>query len=469
MLHPSLLSLLLFVPAGDPVPVDAATLSARIDAHVAARWKKDTVQPAPLAGDAEFFRRLSLDLNGRIPSVATLEDFLDDNRPDKRRLWIDELLDGPDHAGLYATHFAQQWRRRLLAQVNSQQALLLAPRLEDWVRRQIAANVPHDRFVRGLLTDPAAASFYLAHEGKPEAVAGNTARLFLGIKLDCAQCHDDRSGGSWTRTQFWEFAAFFAGLPGTDRAGDAVFVPAGRDLEDKGPARIQIQDTDKWAEARFLGGSQLKAEAARAPRRALAAWLTAADNPWFARNTVNRTWQYFLGTGLIDPIDGLGLDDNPPSHPELLNEMTRQFIAHGYDMKYLIRAITGSQTYQRTSRQTHVSQNNPRLFARALVRGPSAEQLYSSTLTALGYEGSLTSGKGPVQRSLFSDDSPRAKFFARFDDPHAEPADVHLSIQQALFLMNSRFTEEVTDPKKSRVLAVVAGNESRSTAQYSVS
>jgi hypothetical protein len=465
MLHTSLLPLLLFVPAGEVGPVDAATLSARIDTHVAAGWKKENVQPAPLAADAEFFRRLSLDLNGRIPSVAQLKDFLDDKRPGKRRWWIDELLDGPDNAGLYVTHFAQHWRHRLLAQVNSQQATLLAPRLEDWARQQIKANVPHDRFVRDLLTDPAAASFYLAHDGKPEAVAGSTARLFLGIKLECAQCHDDRSGGSWTQAQFWEFAAFFAALPRTQPAGDAVFVPSGRDLEDRGPARLQIQDTGKWADARFLKGVKLKGDEASRPRRALAAWLTALDNPWFARNAVNRSWHYFLGTGLIDPIDGLGRDDNPASHPELLDELTRQFIAHGHDMKYLIRAITGSQTYQRTSRQTHASQKGPRLFARARVRGLSAEQLYHSTLAALGHEGSLSTSKGQARGPLFSADSPQAKFFAQFHDPHAEPAEAHLSIQQALFLMNSAFTDEVTHPKKSRVLAVVAGNKARSTAQ----
>jgi hypothetical protein len=197
----------------------------------------------------------------------------------------------------------------------------------------------------------------------------------------------------------------------------------------------------------------------------LAGWLTAADNPWFARNAVNRAWHAFVGTGLIDPPDGLGQDDNPPSHPELLDELARQFVAHGYDMKYLIRAIAGSQAYQRTSRLTHPSQKDPRLFARAAVRGLSAEQLYSSTLAAVGYEGSLNGGKGRARGSPFGGDSPQEKFFAQFHDPHAEPAEAQLSIQQALFLMNGPFTEEVTDPKKSRVLAVVAGDGSRPAAR----
>src|SRR5215471_1343057 len=194
MLDKYLLTLTLLLPAGREggapaaktpgAALDAAALSARIDEHIAARWKQQGVQPAAPADDAEFFRRLSLDLNGRIPSVAQLKDFLDDTRPDKRRLWVDELLGGPDNEALYAEHFARSWRRLLLAHAASRQAAVLAPRLEDWVRKQIKARTPYDRFVRELLTEPEAAPFYLAHESKPENLAGSTARLFLGIKLD---------------------------------------------------------------------------------------------------------------------------------------------------------------------------------------------------------------------------------------------------------------------------------------------
>jgi len=442
--------------------LDAAALSARIDEHIAARWKQQGVQPAAPADDAEFFRRLSLDLNGRIPSVAQLKDFLDDTRPDKRRLWVDELLGGPDNEALYAEHFARYWRRLLLAHAGSRQSAVLAPRLEDWVRQQIKARTPYDRFVRELLTEPEAAPFYLAHESKPENLAGSTARLFLGIKLDCVQCHDDRSGGSWKQTQFWEFAAFFAGLPKTQGGPAAVYVPAGGAMEDRGPARLQIQDTGKWADARFLQGARLEGDRAARPRRALAEWLTHADNPWFARAAVNRLWHYFLGTGLVEPVDGLGYDDNPASHPELLEELSRQFVLHRFDVTYLIRAITGSRTYQLSSKRTHAGQDDPRRFARAAVRGLSAEQLHASVLAATGYQGSLR--REQVKGAAFGATSPQAKFFALFDDPHAPPAHAQTSIQQALFLMNSAFMDEVTDAKKSQVLAVLGGSK-RPTAQ----
>ena len=153
--------------------------------------------------------------------MTQLADFLDDTRSDKRRLWIDELLDGPDNAPLYVQHFAHFWRRQLLAQTTVQPETVVAP-LEGWLRKQLKANTPYDQLVRRLLTDANASGFYLANENKAENLASRTSRLFLGVKLECAQCHDDRSGGKWKRTQFWEYAAFFTGL--REDLGDPGFV-----------------------------------------------------------------------------------------------------------------------------------------------------------------------------------------------------------------------------------------------------
>src|SRR5262249_36531286 len=197
------------------------------------------VPPAPLADDAEFSRRLSRALNGRIPAVTQLVDFLDDMRPEKRRLWVDELLDGPENAPLYVQHFAHFWRRQLLAQTAMQPDTVVAP-LEAWLRKQLDANTPYDQLVRRLLTDASASGFYMANENKPENLASRASRLFLGVKLECAQCHDDRSGGTWKRRQFWEYAAFFTGL--REEQGDSsveISVAMAPRPQDSGPARIQ--------------------------------------------------------------------------------------------------------------------------------------------------------------------------------------------------------------------------------------
>ena len=442
MLSPFLSPILaaLLLPAD--TSLDAGALSGRIDAHLAARQTRDGVRAAPLADDAEFFRRLCLDLIGRIPTVAELKDSLDDDRRDKRARWVDELLDGSDYTGLYAANFATHWRRLLLARAGAN-ARLSAPKLEAWLARNFRENTPYDRLVRGLLTGPGGQAYYRAHDNKPENIAGSTARLFLGVKLECAQCHDDRTGAPWKRTQFWEYAAFF---------GDP-------------PARIQVPETRAWVEGRFLDGSRPAARVRAAPRALLAEWMTRPDNPWFARAAVNRLWHGFFGTGLIEPVDGLGSADASCSHPELLDELTRQFIAHRFDQKYLIRALAGSQAYQRTSRLSHDSQKGPRHFARAAVRGLQPEQLYRSLLTATGFRPELASP--PLGRDrAFGRPSVAAQFLAHFNDPHEEPLAAQTSIQQALFLLNDRLVDDATSLKGSRALAAVAkAGGKRSTAQ----
>jgi hypothetical protein len=446
-------------PAVTPAPLDAAALSAQIDRHLAARQARDSITAAPVADDTEFIRRLFLDLVGRIPTVAELKDFLDDNRPDKRAHWIDALLDGPDHAELSARHFANQWRRLLLSRTNGNN-ILLAPQLEGWLYRQFQANTPYDRLVRDLLTRPEAAAYYRAHADMPENLAGSTARLFLGVKLECAQCHDDRSGGSWKRTQFWEFAAFFSQLPGANLKPNTVRLnPAAE--EPKGPPRIRIPDTDTWLDARYLDGARPPVRPAVRPENLLADWLTRAENPWFARAAVNRLWQYCFGTGLVEPVDALGSD--APSHPELLDELAAQFVAHRFDLKYLLRALTGSQAYQRTSRLTDANQIQPHHFARAAVRGLAAEQVYQSFLTATGFR---PTARPEAKASPYGSRTPAEQFLARFHNPHEQPTEVQTSIQQALFLMNDRLMDDATSLAGSGVLAAVArAGPSRSTAQ----
>jgi hypothetical protein len=160
-------------------------------------------------------------------------------------------------------------------------------------------------------------------------------------------------------------------------------------------------------------------------------------------------WHYFFGVGLIDPVDGLGIEDNAPSHPELLDELVRQFVAHKFDVKYLMRAIVLSQTYQRSSRQTHPRQAAPRLFARAAARGLTPEQLYDSLILATGYRPEQAKGGAT---------SHRAKLLAPFDDPNNQPIDFQASIQQALLMMNGKFTAEATrSPRSMTVTAVIDG------------
>jgi hypothetical protein len=439
---------------------DVASMASRIDELVEARLKAAGVPPVPLADDAEFFRRLSLDLNGRIPTVVQLRDFLDDDRPDKRVRWVDELMDGRNNAALFTKHFTNVWRRALLWSTPAQPAVVGS--LEGWLAPHVKANTSYDRLVRAVLTDPGADAFFVANQRMPESLAGRTTRLFLGVKLECVQCHNDRAGGSWKRQQFWEFAAFFADPEGgsTD-SGKLGYRPEKGRGPGSAPARIKIGNTETWAEGRFLDGS--RPDWARGgPKAQVAEWVAGPENPWFARAAVNRVWHHFFGLGLVEPVDGLGDADRPPSHPELLEELSRQFAANGYDLKYVFRAIVASRTYQRSSRQTHAGQADRRLFARAQVRGLSAEQLFDSLGEATGCQLAQIPG---ADSSASRTDGPQGRFLSEFADVHESAAEAQASILQALMMMNGRLVEEATSPARSRTLAAVLGGTAKSAGQ----
>jgi hypothetical protein len=443
--------------AGPPAPapdglLDAEALAKRIDYWLAKRQAAAGARAAPLADDAEFIRRLYLDLAGCVPPVIDARDFLDDPRPDKRRLWVKMLLDGtkpsrkPD---AYVLHFANVWRAWLLSRVGIEQAAAFAPPTERWFQTRLKDNIPYDQLVRQMIIAAPAAGrgdppnlFDQINENKPESLAGTTSRLFLGIKLECAQCHNDRSGGSWEQTQFWSFAAFFApNAPGRGQSDEQ--------------RTIIIPGKNKVVPARFLAGPEPTFKAGANPRAVLADWVVSPTNTYFARAGVNRLWAYFLGAGLTDPVDEAG-DHNPPSHPELLDELARQFADHQFDMKYLIRAIVASQAYQRTSTVSSAAKDDPRLFGRMPVRGLSAEQLFDSLAEVTEFD---DAGRGFGNRLLDGGNlTPRQQFLARFSSQQ-KATETPTSILQALYLMNSAFVADRTSLEHNKTLATLAGQK----------
>jgi hypothetical protein len=436
---------------------DAQLLAAKIDYALATRWQADKVQPAATADDAEFLRRASLDIAGRVPAVAEVRRFLKDSSSDKRRRLVEDLLDGPG----YPTHFTHVWRALLLPEAESSIELRsLVPGFENWLRKQFEEDAGYDRMVRELLTVPfgrpsangevtystlgsqqSPAAYYVAKEGKPENLAASAARLFLGARLECAQCHD-HPFARWKREQFWGLAAFFAGLR---KPAEGPYVGV-QELLDR--RELAIPGTERVVQASFLDGKEPQWKYKVGPRVTLADWMTAADNPFFAKAAVNRLWAHFFGTGLVEPIDDLS-EANKPSHPELLNELARQFAAHGFDQKFLIRAITSSRAYNLTSAATHPSQNDPRQFARMAVKGLTPEQLFDSLARATGYRDPT-----PASQRLYDFNSKRAVFLSKFTTQD-RATEHHTSIPQALALMNSGLIGDVTSLDRSETLGAV--------------
>ncbi|HVS37761.1 MAG TPA: DUF1549 and DUF1553 domain-containing protein [Gemmataceae bacterium] len=416
---------------------DADALAARVDQLFAARWDANKVKPAPIADDAEFMRRLYLDLAGTIPPVSDVRAFLADTSPDKRRKLIDKLLNSPD----YVNHFADVWTATWMPDLSDPQFIGLQDNFKVWLLARLRENASYDSMAREILTSAAPqpvgrpdgletvqpnggvspAAFYIAYENKPEKLAGATSRLFLAVRLECAQCHDSKFD-TWTRKQFWQYAAFFG-------AG------AGRNSKPS----IVIPSLGTVVEARFPDGTDPKFTNGASPRTVLADWAVSPDNKYFARAGVNRVWSLFFGVGLVEPVDDLTRDKEKN---EVLDELARQFADHHFDLKFLIRAIVSTRAYQLTSRQTDPSQDDPRFFARMAVKALSTEQVIASLKEATHLK--------------FDSPAPfvlRSELGGSFARQPNKPTEFQTSIPQALALMNGKFVDDSTAVEGSALLA----------------
>jgi hypothetical protein len=449
------------------LPADpASALAARLDRLLEADWAARGVKPAAPADDAEFLRRAYLDLLGRAPRVAETRAFLADADPAKRTKLIDRLLVMPGHA----RHFAATTRTDWLPQADSDNRFFgTGDQFEGWLRDQYRANTPADEVVRRLLgaklgsgsqirfgidgdgpprrgTDPVRA-FYEANEFKPEQLAAAASRLFLGVKLECAQCHD-HPFAPLSREQFWQMAAFFGDFAPLPPVPPSFVGPLQPQYTKN---RIAVPNADRTVAAVFFDGEVPEWTNDREPREELGRWIAAADNPFFARNVANRTWARFFGIGIVDPVDEPG-DANPPSHPEVLDELAKGFAAAKFDNRFLIRVITRTKAYQLTSRLSHPTQADARRFARMPLKGLTGGQIYDSFVAATGYKGA-----GFQPNEDFFDPrgrSPRGQFQKAF--PGGKPTEARTSILQALMMMNGAAVADQTTLATSEVLAAVA-------------
>lgn len=442
---------------------DARTLAARIDAIVAAKAAAQKAPLAALADDAEFHRRIWLDLAGKIPSVADTRAFLADQSPDKRRKLIDKLLASP----YYVNHYTRYWKQLLVPETKGSFEIQYSlPNFETWLREKIRANASYDSIVKEIVAHrlpngaqgsanfffnqdakPDPGAFYVAKQGKPENLGAGVARLFLGVRIECAQCHN-HPFARWKRDEFWSFAAFFGGV---QRMGDDD-QPFGMYREVVGRLEQSIPGSDRFVQPAFLGGGEPELSFNKSARDALADWLVAKDNPYFAKAAVNRIWGWMFGIGIVDPIDDLS-DQNPPSHPELLEALARGFADHDFDLKFLIRAIALSDTYQRSSVNVSPSADKEevRLFTYRALKGLTGDQLYDSILQAIG-ERSESSRDNPF---LFNPGDRRSEFLEKFAKTEEKATEHETSILQALALMNGGLVEQATRHELRGTLSAV--------------
>ncbi|MCS7166572.1 MAG: DUF1549 and DUF1553 domain-containing protein [Gemmatales bacterium] len=337
-----------------------------IDDLVLKKLKTLRIPPSPICSDAEFLRRVYLDTIGLLPTPEETQQFLADRSPDKRAKLIDRLLERPE----FVDYWAYKWSDLLLISSRklSQPAVWA---FYQYVRQSVADNKPWDLFAREILTargsnlSNGAANYFVMHRDIAELTEKTTV-IFLGLSLTCARCHNHPIE-KWTQDQYWAVANLFSRVAqkNGDRSGEVI-------VYDQASGDVPHMRRGIPMPPAPPDGVPLALDDPRNRREYFVNWLTASDNPYFARALVNRVWRHFLGRGLVEPEDDLRLT-NPPTNAELFDALTREFIAHRFDVKHLIRTILNSATYQRSSQTVPENEADDRFYSHYLVRRLPAE------------------------------------------------------------------------------------------------
>lgn len=394
-----------------------------IDDHVFARLRQLGIPPSALCDDGEFLRRAALDITGTLPTAAEAAKFLANRDPQKRVKLVDELLNRSDYASYFALKWGDILRNRRSGVVGLGGGSARTVALHTWIRENLEKNTPYDQLVRAILTakgnvvgaDPQPAVGWYHVVKTPTLLADDVAQAFLGTRMQCAQCHH-HPYEKWSQDDYWGLAAFFARVqltPLKDAPRD------GRGLLTLAIARegkVSNPQGKTYLQPRPLDGPELTIEAGSDPREELAAWMTRPDNPFFARALVNRYWAHFFSRGIVEPIDDMRVS-NPPTNPALLDALARDFLAHRFDLKHLIRTICTSTTYQLSSTPNEHNQKDQQNFARHYPKRLPAEVLLDAvdqvTAVATRFQGS-NAGKRAIE---LPDESGTTPFLETFGKP----------------------------------------------------
>jgi Protein of unknown function (DUF1553)/Protein of unknown function (DUF1549) len=368
-----------------------------VDSLVNAKLERMKINPSDLCTDAEFIRRVSLDLTGQPPGAEKVRAFLADNADSrkKRDALIEELLASPAYGDYWGNKFAD------LLQCNSENLGKKGTYVfRNWIGKQFAQNRPYDQFARDLIlakgsTFENPAGNYLRALRDPGKMTEDVSQTFLGVRFNCNKCHD-HPFERWTQNQYYEFGAFFAqvafkrGTLGRDTLIRGTETYASEQVSEDivyqnyNGGEVKHPKTDQPVPPRVPYGTAAEPASGADRRGVFADWLTSRENPYFARSTVNRFWSYFFGRGIIDPVDDIRAG-NPPSNAALLDALTVDFATHGHDVRRLLRTICQSRTYQLSILPNRWNEDDLVNFSHAIPRRLSAEQMLDAVAVATGY------------------------------------------------------------------------------------
>jgi hypothetical protein len=439
----------------DPAVYARAPRANFVDALVLTKLEELNIDPSPLASDAEFLRRVYLDAAGILPTPDEVRSFLADTRPDKRSRAIEALLERPE----FADYWAYKWSDLLL--VSSRRLASNAMwAYYNWIRESVAANKPWDRMAREIVTasgntlSNGAANYYVLHKD-PIDVSENVAMTFMGFSITCARCHNHPLE-KWTQKDYYRMANLFSRVAvknGSER-GDLIVYPAR--TGDINHPRLNVP-----LAPRPLDGPELPLDSPADRRAFFADWLVSPENPFFARSLVNRVWRNFMGRGLVEAVDDIR-DANPASNPALLTALTRDFVAHGFDVKHLARTIMSSTMYQLTSAPTATNGADLKYHSHYIARRLPAEVMLDAIGQVTGVRDEFPGFPG--RRALqLPDASIESYFLSAFGRPpritaaHSERQE-EPSITQALHVINGDTINRKLRDERSVIGSLLAAN-----------
>lgn len=428
-----------------------------VDEHVFAKLKILGLPPSEECDDATFLRRATIDITGRLPTLAQTQAFLSAKQPDKRSRKIDDLLDSSGYADLFAAKWAGILRNK--AGGNLEQVARETFGFHAWIRSSISANKPFNQFVTELVTargkagtNPAV-SWYRAVKD-PKDQMSDIAQVFLGVRIQCAQCHH-HPYEKWSQDDFYGFLAFFS----TIGRKEIHKLPEDDILYHKRIIAVAKKpNTDQEFKPTPLDGAALEIPAQRDPRIDLANWITSPKNPFFAKMLVNRYWKHFFGRGLVEPEDDIRVT-NPATHPALLNQLADSFVKSNYDLKEICRTICNSRTYQLSSFPNQYNRDDEQSYARYYPRRLTAEVMLDAINDASGAMNNFNHQPLGIRAVALPDDSSNVEsFFLRvFGRPQMDTAcecerTAIADLAQSLYLINFDAMQKILSAPDGRAV-----------------
>lgn len=432
-----------------------------IDRAIAARWKELGVTPSPRAPDSVFIRRLQLDLTGTLPTPERVRAFEASTAPDKDAKLADELMASPEHA----YYFAGKWADILRVKRGNQADRAFGTfAFHDWLRNAVASDMPYDQMARRIIAavgdeERSPTTVWYKDMATPDQMVDNLGQVFLGTRLQCAQCHH-HPYEKWSQDDYWNMAAFFGHLGRKNIPMVARGSQQQQNLQrsfyyNKGSGTVINKRTNKPATPAPLDGDPVDVDSGADPRHALVDWMTRKDNPFFARAIANRYWAHFFGRGIVDPLDDMRVT-NPPSNPALLEALARDLVESGYSLRHLCKTMVTSGAYRLSSEPVPGNAADKQSYARYYPKRMSAEVLHDAvhlvTGTPASFPGVPTDKHAPTRAIMLPDESFTSYFLDVFGRPQRlSPCECErvseANLAQVLHLVNS---EEIQS-KISRV------------------